>query len=238
MSMTPLAERVLYEDNHLLIVNKLPSEIVQGDKTGDTSLIEEVKQYLKFIYNKPGNIFAGLVHRIDRPVGGAVIFAKTSKALSRMTELVKDRDVQKTYLAIVRNHPKDEEASLEHWLLKNEAQNKSYVVDSTRKGAKLAKLDYRIIDKSASFTLLEVHLHTGRHHQIRAQFAAIGCPILGDLKYGDKRTLADSSIALHALRLKFIHPVTGKELIVSALPGKGIQHWDIFASTIDKHYFQ
>ncbi len=235
--MVPIADRILFEDNHLLIVNKLPSEIVQGDKTGDVALIDEVKQYLKLKYNKAGNVFAGLVHRIDRPVSGAVIFAKTSKALTRMTIMMKDRELQKSYLAIVRGKPPKTNDRLEHFLIKNESKNKSFIVDAERSGAKKAILDYVIIGHSVSYTLLEITLHTGRHHQIRAQLSAIGMPILGDLKYGDKRSLPDASIALHALRLHFVHPVTDNEITIVAPPSKESQQWLVFEKTISESYF-
>ncbi len=235
--MVPIADRILFEDNHLLIVNKLPSEIVQGDKTGDVALIDEVKQYLKLKYNKAGNVFAGLVHRIDRPVSGAVIFAKTSKALTRMTVMMKDRELQKSYLAIVRGKPTKTNDRLEHFLIKNESKNKSFVVDAERSGAKKAILDYVVIGHSVSYTLLEITLHTGRHHQIRAQLSAIGMPILGDLKYGDKRSLPDASIALHALRLHFVHPVTDNEITIVAPPSKESQQWQVFEKTISESYF-
>lgn len=235
--MVPIADRILFEDNHLLVVNKLPSEIVQGDKTGDVALIDEVKQYLKLKYNKAGNVFAGLVHRIDRPVSGAVIFAKTSKALTRMTIMMKDRELQKSYLAIVRGKPPKTNDRLEHFLIKNESKNKSFVVDAERSGAKKAILDYVVIGHSVSYTLLEITLHTGRHHQIRAQLSAIGMPILGDLKYGDKRSLPDASIALHALRLHFVHPVTDNEITIVAPPSKESQQWQVFEKTISESYF-
>ncbi|HQO50010.1 MAG TPA: RNA pseudouridine synthase [Bacteroidales bacterium] len=235
--MTSLAERILFEDNHLLIVNKLPSEIVQGDKTGDVPLLEKVKQYIGGKYNKPGAVFAGLVHRIDRPVSGAVVFARTSKALSRMTEKLKSRDFDKTYLAIVRNAPQSKEALLEHYLAKNEQQNKSYIVNEGSPNAKLARLSYKQIAHSDSFILLEINLLTGRHHQIRAQLAAIGCPFLGDLKYGDRRSLPDGSIALHAVRLDFDHPVGDKPMSVNAEPNWNSRHWEIFMDTILKTYF-
>ncbi len=235
--MVPIADRILFEDNHLLVVNKLPSEIVQGDKTGDVALIDEVKQYLKLKYNKAGNVFAGLVHRIDRPVSGAVIFAKTSKALTRMTVMMKDRELQKSYLAIVRGKPTKTNDRLEHFLIKNESKNKSFVVDAERSGAKKAILDYVVIGHSVSYTLLEITLHTGRHHQIRAQLSAIGMPILGDLKYGDKRSLPDASIALHALRLHFVHPVTDNEITIVAPPSKESQQWQVFEKTISESYF-
>ena len=211
-----IEERILFEDNHLLIVNKEPSEIVQGDKTGDVCLLDDVKSYIKEAYNKPGNVYAGLVHRIDRPVSGAVIFAKTSKALSRMTLKIKEREFSKTYLAIVKNKPPKEADELSNYMVKNEAQNKSYIVSSNTKGAKLAQLRYRLIGASDSYYLLEVELITGRHHQIRAQLAHIGCPIKGDLKYGFPRSNPDASISLHAYKIKFEHPTTKQTIEVTA----------------------
>ena len=223
----PIEDRILFEDNHLLIVNKLPSEIVQGDKTGDVCLLDDVKSYIKDTYNKPGNVYAGLVHRIDRPVSGAVIFAKTSKALSRMTIKVKEREFSKTYLAIVKNKPPKDEDELSNYMIKNEAQNKSYIVDSKTKGAKLAQLRYRVVGTSESYYLLEVELITGRHHQIRAQLAHIGCPIKGDLKYGFPRSNADASISLHAYRIRFEHPTLKKPIDIIA-PRPGGMPWDAF----------
>lgn len=223
----PIEERILFEDNHLIIVNKLPSEIVQGDKTGDVCLLDDVKSYIKDTYNKPGNVFAGLVHRIDRPVSGAVIFAKTSKALSRMTVKVKERQFSKTYLAIVKNKPPKDADELSHYMVKNESQNKSYIVSSSAKGAKLAQLRYRVIGASDSYYLLEIELITGRHHQIRAQLAHIGCPIKGDLKYGFPRSNPDASISLHAYRLKFEHPTTKTPIIVTA-PKPVVSPWNFF----------
>ncbi len=223
----PIKDRILFEDNHLLIVNKLPSEIVQGDKTGDVCLLDDVKSYIKDTYNKPGNVYAGLVHRIDRPVSGAVIFAKTSKALSRMTIKVKEREFSKIYLAIVKNKPPKDEDELSNYMIKNEAQNKSYIVDSKTKGAKLAQLRYRVVGTSESYYLLEVELITGRHHQIRAQLAHIGCPIKGDLKYGFPRSNADASISLHAYRIRFEHPTLKKPIDIIA-PRPGGMPWDAF----------
>lgn len=225
----PLKDRILYEDNHLLVVNKLPSEIVQGDKTGDPSLLEAVKEYIRISRQKPGDAFAGLVHRIDRPVSGCVLYAKTSKALSRLTMMVKERQIEKTYWAVVRNLPGQHSATLEHYLVKNEKLNKSFVVDPSRPEAKKAVLDYRLLEQGKTFNLLEIKLHTGRHHQIRAQLAAIGCPIAGDLKYGDTRSLAAGAIALHAYSLRFVHPVSRIEIFVNAPPPQFIP-WSIFRS--------
>lgn len=223
----PLEERILFEDNHLIIVNKLPSEIVQGDKTGDVCLLDDVKSYIKDTYNKPGNVYAGLVHRIDRPVSGAVIFAKTSKALSRMTVKIKERQFSKTYLAIVKNKPPKDADELSDYMVKNESQNKSYIVSSSTKGAKLAQLRYRVIGASDSYYLLEVELITGRHHQIRAQLAHIGCPIKGDLKYGFPRSNPDASICLHAYKIVFEHPTTKNPIIVTAPKPVG-SPWNFF----------
>ena len=217
--MNTISDRILYEDNHLLIVNKLPSEIVQGDKTGDICLLDDVKEYIKVKYDKPGNVFAGLVHRIDRPVSGAVLFAKTSKALSRMTEKVKDRDFHKTYLALVKNHPPKGSDLLEDYIVKNEKMNKSFVTTSANKEAKLARLSYRVIGRSDNFYLLEIELFTGRHHQIRCQLAHVGCPIKGDLKYGYPRSNPDASICLHAYRISFEHPTLKTPIeVVAPLP--------------------
>lgn len=223
----PIKDRILYEDNHLLIVNKLPGEIVQGDKTGDVCLLEDVKEYIKEKYDKPGNVFAGLVHRIDRPVGGAVIFAKTSKALSRMTQKIQNREFSKTYLAIVKNRPPKDADELSDYMVKNEKQNKSYVVSSSTKGAKLAQLRYRVIASSDSYYLLEVELITGRHHQIRTQLSHIGCPIKGDLKYGYPRSNPDASICLHAYKIKFEHP-TLKTLVEVVAPKPEGTPWEFF----------
>jgi Pseudouridylate synthases, 23S RNA-specific len=229
--MSPLSERVLYEDNHLLIINKLPSEIVQGDKTGDICLLEEVKAYIKEKYNKPGNVFAGLVHRIDRPVSGAVVFAKTSKALSRMTGKIKERDFHKTYLALVKNHPPKEADILENYLVKNEKQNKSYVTSPSTSGAKLAKLSYHVIGKSDNYYLVEIELYTGRHHQIRVQLSSIGCPIKGDLKYGYPRSNHDASISLHAYKISFEHPIQ-KTLIEVIAPLPKTSPWNAFEDLV------
>ncbi len=229
--MNPIAPRILFEDNHLIILNKLPSELVQGDKTGDESLLELVREYIRSTYNKPGNVFTGLVHRIDRPVSGAVVFAKTGKALARMNELVKVRDFDKTYLAIVRQKPPKTSEELTHYLVKNEKQNKSYVSLPTVNAAKEARLAYKLIGQSDRFLLLEIALFTGRHHQIRAQLSAIGCPIRGDLKYGYDRPNPDGSISLHARRLVFIHPVK-KTLIDILAPLPAEMPWNLFSGNL------
>lgn len=222
-----IEDRILYEDNHLIIINKEPSEIVQGDKTGDVCLLDDVKAYIKVKCNKPGDVFLGLVHRIDRPVSGAVIFARTSKALSRMTVKIKNREFSKTYVAIVKNKPPKESDELEDFIIKNEAQNKSYIVSPKTKGAKVAKLRYRVIGHSENFYLLEIELITGRHHQIRCQLAHIGCPIKGDLKYGYPRSNPDGSICLHAKNVSFEHPTLKTQINISAPLPKGMP-WDAF----------
>ncbi|WP_321438710.1 RNA pseudouridine synthase [uncultured Bacteroides sp.] len=218
---------VIYEDNHIIVVNKTSSEIVQGDKTGDTPLSEIVKQYLKEKYNKPGNVFIGVVHRLDRPVSGIVLFAKTSKALPRLNEMFKNSEVKKTYWAIVKNCPKEPEGELVHYLVRNEKQNKSYAYDKEVKDSKKAILDYKLIGHSQNYYLLEVNLKTGRHHQIRCQLAKIGCPIKGDLKYGSPRSNPGGSICLHSRRVSFIHPVS-KELIELEAPVPEGNLWNGF----------
>ena len=207
---------VVYEDNHLIIVNKSSSEIVQGDKTGDKPLAEMVKEYIKQKYHKPGNVFLGVVHRLDRPVSGLVVFARTSKALARLNEMFRTKEVHKTYWAIVGNCPPTEEGELVHWLVRNEKQNKSSAYDKEKPGAKKAILDYKLIGRSERYFLLEIDLKTGRHHQIRCQLAKMGCPIKGDLKYGSPRSNPDGSICLHARRVRFVHPVSKQEIDVTA----------------------
>ena len=207
---------ILFEDNHLIIINKKPGDIVQKDKTNDISLLEIVKEYLKRKYNKPGNVYLGLIHRIDRPTSGLVMFAKTSKALSRMNNMLKGKMIVKTYWAITKNKPEKKSSQLVHWLKKNEKKNKSTHFSRETKNAKKAILDYRIIKELENYFLLEILMGSGRHHQIRCQLQAIGCPIKGDLKYGAKRSNSDGSIDLHAKHLKFIHPVTKKEVNLNA----------------------
>lgn len=207
---------ILYEDNHIIIVNKAPGEIVQGDKTGDRPLSEEVKAWIKEKYAKPGNVFVGVAHRLDRPVGGIVVFAKTSKALSRLNDMFRKGEVDKTYWAITRNMPAEPAAMLTHYITTVERNNKSYASLAPRDGAKEARLRYKLISDSDRYHLLEVNLMTGRKHQIRVQLSAIGCPVKGDLKYGDKRSNPDGSISLMARRVRFIHPVSGKEIDVTA----------------------
>lgn len=210
---------VLYEDNHIIAVNKTCREIVQGDKTGDVPLSELLKAWLKEKYAKPGNVFVGVTHRVDRPVSGVVIFAKTGKALSRLNDMFRAGEIRKTYWAIVKNRPPKEEDELTHWLVKNEKQNKSYAYDTEKPGAKKAILHYRLIARSDRYYLLEIDLKTGRHHQIRSQLAKIGCPIKGDLKYGFDRSNKDGGISLHARSAEFIHPVSRKNVrIVAPVP--------------------
>ena len=218
---------VVYEDNHIIIVNKTTSEIVQGDKTGDIPLSEVVKQYIKKEYAKPGSVFLGVVHRLDRPVSGLVVFAKTSKALSRLNEMFRKGDVHKTYWAIVKTCPPTEEGDLVHYLVRNEKQNKSYAYDKEVKGSKKAVLHYRLIGHSDNYYLLEIDLKTGRHHQIRCQLAKIGCPIKGDLKYGFPRSNADGGICLHARRVCFVHPVS-KKLVDVVAPTPADNLWNSF----------
>lgn len=208
--------QVVYEDNHIIIVNKAPGEIVQGDKTGDEPLVETVKRWIKEKYAKPGNVFLGVVHRLDRPVAGLVVFAKTSKALARMNEMFRNGEVKKTYWALTRNLPPKEEDRIIHYITTTEKNNKSYASLTPKNGAKEAILSYRHIGSSDRYHLLEVNLETGRKHQIRVQLSAIGCPIRGDLKYGDKRSNPDGSISLMARRIQFVHPVSGKEIDVTA----------------------
>lgn len=209
---------VLYEDNHLIVVNKKPGDIVQGDKTGDTPLSDIVKLYLKEKYNKPGNVYLGVVHRLDRPTSGVVVFAKTSKALPRLNKLFSEGSSQKTYWAVVKGVPPKESDTLTHWLVRNPKQNKSYAHPKEVPNSKKAILEYRILKKLDSYFLLEIDLKTGRHHQIRAQLSAIGCHIKGDLKYGADRSNKDGSIHLHARSLVLEHPVKKEQISFLAKP--------------------
>lgn len=222
---------VLYEDNHIIIINKTVSEIVQGDKTGDKPLSEIVKEYLKEKYNKPGNVFCGVTHRLDRPTSGIVVFAKTSKALSRLNEMFKNKEIKKTYWAIVKNAPKEQEGTLKHYLVRNEKQNKSYAYDVEKPDSKLAILHYKLIAHSDKYNLLEIDLQTGRHHQIRCQLAKIGCPIKGDLKYGAERSNPDGGISLHARKISFIHPVS-KDLIEVVAPTPNDNLWKAMEESV------
>lgn len=230
---------VLYEDNHIIAVNKTCNEIVQGDKTGDTPLSETVKAYIKEKYNKPGEVFLGVTHRLDRPTSGVVLFARTSKALTRLNEMFKSHEqIRKTYWAIVQGTLKVPEARLENYLIRNEAQNKSYISTPPKpspqgrdKDAKLAVLTYKTLVKGDHYTLLEVNLETGRHHQIRCQLAAIGCPVKGDLKYGAKRSNPDGGICLHARQIEFIHPVSKQNICITA-PVPNDSLWQQFAALV------
>lgn len=210
--------QILYEDNHLIIINKRPGDIVQGDKTGDIPLSEVVKEYIKNKYNKPGNVYLGVVHRLDRPTSGIVVFAKTSKALPRLNKLFKDKDAKKTYWAIVKNAPPKQEDTLVHFMKRNTKQNKSYAHFKEVPESKKAILHYRILKRLDNYYLLEIDLETGRHHQIRSQLSAIGSPIKGDLKYGFDRSNKDASIHLHARKLIFEHPVKKENLEIIANP--------------------
>ncbi len=224
---------VLYEDNHIIAVNKTCNEIVQGDKTGDTPLSETVKAYIKDKYNKPGEVFLGVPHRLDRPTSGVVLFARTSKALTRLNEMLREKSsvtektlpfregngvgfIKKTYWAIVQSCPKQPEARLENWLTRNEQLNKSFIAKPGAKEAKLAILSYKTLARGEHYTLLAINLETGRHHQIRCQLAAIGCPVKGDLKYGAKRSNPDGGICLHARKIEFIHPVSKQPICITA----------------------
>jgi 23S rRNA pseudouridine1911/1915/1917 synthase len=215
--------QILHEDNHLIVINKRVGDIVQGDKTGDKPLSEVIKEYLKEKYNKPGEVFLGVVHRLDRPTSGIVVFARTSKALTRLNEMFSNRETQKTYWAIVKNRPENAEATLVHYLKRNEKNNTSKAHTKEIPESKIARLEYKIIKMLDNYFALEIHLHTGRHHQIRAQLAAINCPIKGDLKYGFDRSNSDGGIHLHARKLVFIHPVSKENIeIVAPTPNDAI----------------
>lgn len=224
---------ILYEDNHLIILNKRSSEIVQGDKTGDEPLSESLKRWIKETYNKPGNVFVGVTHRLDRPVSGAVIFAKTSKALERLNAMFKEGEIKKSYWAIIKNTPPKQEDEITHWLIKNEKNNKSTAYATERPNTKKAILHYKLIAQSDHYHLLEIDLKTGRHHQIRSQLSAIGCPIKGDLKYGFDRSNPDASISLHARSIRFIHPVSKQEIsVIAPCPDEAL--WHFFEGKADK----
>ncbi len=223
--------QILFEDNHIVAVNKRPSDIVQGDKTGDTPLSDFVKEYLKEKYDKPGDVFLGVTHRIDRPVSGVVLFARTSKALTRINEMFKTKEIKKTYWAVVKNKPPKDTDTLVHFLKKNEVKNmsKAYPIETT--GALRCELDYKIVCSSDNYHLLEINPHTGRHHQIRVQLSAIGCPIKGDIKYGFNRTNIDASIHLHARQVEFIHPIKKESITIAANPPKEAL-WNYFMEQI------
>jgi 23S rRNA pseudouridine1911/1915/1917 synthase len=222
-----LNDAILYEDNHIIAVNKEVGDIVQPDNTGDISLEEKVKEYIKHKYNKPGNVFLEAVHRLDRPVSGVVLFGRTSKALARLNELFRDKQMKKTYWAIVKNSPPAKEGTLVHFLVRNEKQNKSYAHPAMVNGAKQATLHYRVLANSDTYRLLEIDLETGRHHQIRCQLATIGCPVRGDLKYGFDRSLKGGGISLHARSIEFIHPVKDEKIYILANPPRE-SLWDVF----------
>ena len=219
--------KVLYEDNHIIIINKAAGEIVQGDKTGDKSLCDTMKAYIKEKYAKPGNVFIGLPHRLDRPVSGIVVFAKTSKALERLNHMFSEGNVKKIYWALTKGIPVPAEAEIESWILRNEKMNKSFSYPKEVKGSKRAILHYRLAAASQNYNLIEVELKTGRHHQIRCQLSSIGCPIKGDLKYGAQRSNPDGSISLHARYIEFTHPVS-KELIAVTAPLPDDRLWQSF----------
>lgn len=224
---------ILYEDNHLIVINKRPSDIVQGDKTGDETLPDKIKAYLKEKYQKPGNVFCGVVHRLDRPTSGAVVFARTSKALERLNRQFREKETNKVYWAIVEQAPTQSEGTLVHFLKKNEKQNKSYASLTEQSGTKRAVLHYKRVASSDRYTLLEVKLETGRHHQIRCQLSAIGCPIKGDVKYGAKRPNRDGSISLHSRSLAVNHPISKSEMFFIANPQKE-KIWDYFLDSVNK----
>jgi 23S rRNA pseudouridine1911/1915/1917 synthase len=222
---------ILYEDNHIIAIYKRSSDLSQGDKTGDASIDTEIKKYLAEKYKKTGEVFLGVVHRLDRPVSGVMLFARTSKALERLNEMFRTKQVKKIYLAIVKERPPEDEATITHFLKKNEPQNKSYVYDTEVKGSKAASLTYKLIGRSEKYYLLEVELHSGRHHQIRAQLAKIGCPVKGDLKYGFPRSNENGSISLFARKLEFIHPVKKELITITAHCPEG-DIWSVFMDSI------
>ncbi len=220
--------QILYEDNHLIIINKKPGDIVQEDKTGDASLENKIKAYIKSAYHKPGEVFLGVTHRLDRPTSGIVIFAKTSKALVRINKMLNNKSIKKTYWAVVDSKPPREEDTLIHFIKRNESQNKSYAYDNEVENSKKAILSYRLLAGSDRFYLLEIDLQTGRHHQIRAQLAKIGCKIKGDMKYGFPRSNNDGSIHLHAYKIQFIHPVKNEEICITAQAPDDVL-WNFFS---------
>jgi 23S rRNA pseudouridine1911/1915/1917 synthase len=226
---------ILFEDNHIIAVNKSVSEIVQADKTGDVSIEQLLKEYIKNKYKKPGEVFLGVVHRIDRPVSGVVLFARTSKALTRLNVMFQEKSIDKIYWAIVKEKPPKQEDTLIHYLVRNTKTNKSYCYNKEVEGSKLARLRYRWLASSDSYHLIEVNLETGRHHQIRSQMASIGCPIKGDLKYGFSRSNKDAGISLHSRRISFLHPVgKGKVTIIAPLPEDKL--WDAFLKIIGEEF--
>ena len=234
MNPPAIASNVLFEDNHLLIINKQPSQIVQGDKTGDQPLSESLKEFIKIRDHKPGNVFLGVVHRLDRPVSGALIFAKTGKALTRLNNMLKSGEIHKTYWAVVKNKPPSDHDELVHYLQRNEQKNKSFAFENPKANSQRAELTYHVVAKSNGYYLLEILLLTGRHHQIRAQLAKIGCPVKGDLKYGFNRSNPDGSIHLHSRKIELIHPVSKKKLEILADPPSE-PLWNHFLKSIDSN---
>jgi 23S rRNA pseudouridine1911/1915/1917 synthase len=226
------SEQIVYEDNHIIVVNKMPSEIVQGDKTGDMPLSEKIKNYIKTRDHKPGNVFCGVIHRLDRPVSGLVIFAKTSKALSRFNALFREKDIQKTYLAVVKNKPPGESGTITHYLLKNEKTNMSKAFEKPVKDALMATLEYEVIASSDNYHLLKINLLTGRHHQIRVQLSAIGSPVKGDLKYGFPRSNPGGFIHLHSYSLNFVHPIKQEAVSLYAMPLTNDAVWNFFSTRL------
>lgn len=229
MDPMEIEDRILYMDNHLIVINKLPGELTQGDETGDKTLADEIKDYLKVKFDKPGNVFLGIVHRLDRPTSGAMIYARTDKALSRMSDLFKTSGVKKTYWAAVDKLPPEPEGRLVNYLVRDSKKNKSFVVKTKTPGSQEARLSYKVLGSSKTFHLLEIQLETGRHHQIRAQLAALGVHIKGDLKYGSARSDENGGIHLHARRIEFDHPVTHEHIVILARPPKD-PVWDFFAA--------
>jgi 23S rRNA pseudouridine1911/1915/1917 synthase len=225
-------EQIAYEDNHILVVNKMPSEIVQGDKTGDMPMSEKIKNFIKLRDHKPGNVFCGVIHRLDRPVSGLVIFAKTSKALSRFNELFREKTIHKTYLAVVKNKPPKKADTLVHYLIKNEKTNMSKALEKPNNQTLRAELEYELIASSDNYHLLKIKLLTGRHHQIRCQLSAIGCPIKGDLKYGFGRTNQGGFIHLHSYLVEFVHPVKQEAVKIMALPIGNDPVWTYFSKAL------
>jgi 23S rRNA pseudouridine1911/1915/1917 synthase len=222
-------EQIVYEDNHILVLNKMPSEIVQGDKTGDLPLSEKIKNYIKERDHKPGNVFCGVIHRLDRPVSGLIVFAKTSKALSRFNELFREKTIHKTYLAVVKNKPAKLSGTLVHYLIKNEKSNMSKAYEKPVAQALKAELEYELVASSDNYHLLKIKLLTGRHHQIRCQLSAIGCPIKGDLKYGFGRSNEGGFIHLHSHQLEFTHPIKSQPIVLKALPVTDDAVWKFFS---------
>jgi len=230
MEYQQIKDSVVYEDNHIIVINKLPGELVQGDITGDLTLVDDVKKYLKEKYNKPGNVYLGIPHRLDRPTSGIVVYAKTEKALKRLCETFRKGDVKKIYWAITDNAPEKKEGTLVHYIMRDAKKNKSFATPIEKPGSKLAKLDYKLLAASKSFFLVEIDLLTGRHHQIRAQLAAINVHVKGDLKYGAKRSNKDGGISLHARSISFPHPVKDEMVNIVADPPKEVV-WDAFMTS-------